>query len=285
MPNRNTNPIAPAIIPFDFEGMEVRVIDRSGEPWWVLIDVCSVLEIANSRDAATRLDDDEKGDVGIADAIGRDQKTTIINESGLWSLVLTSRKPAAKRFKKWITSEVIPSIRKTGGYMVAAPEETPEETPEELAIRAVIVLQATVARQKAALDEAAPQIDAYKALASLEGVHNIRWSAQQCGWPERKFSEKLCEIKWCYRHPVTGRLTVYRNTIDRGLMDTKNIEVKRTGHIEGVGQPMITQKGLAELRSMLGPYESNKRADAMNAEIATRSKKKATPVPFSQTPA
>jgi BRO family, N-terminal domain len=74
------------------------------------------LDIANPRDAASRLDDDEKDAVGLADAIGRTQKTTIINESGLYSIILRSVKPEAKRFKKWITSEVLPSIRKTGGY-------------------------------------------------------------------------------------------------------------------------------------------------------------------------
>lgn len=95
---------------------QFRVFDRNGEPWFVLSEVCHELEIANPRDAAKRLDDDEKDGVGIPDAIGRTQNTTIINESGLFSLILTSRKPAAKRFKKWVTAEVLPSIRKTGGY-------------------------------------------------------------------------------------------------------------------------------------------------------------------------
>lgn len=93
-----------------------RVVDRDGEPWFVLNEVCAKLEIANPRDAASRLDDDEKDAVGIADAIGRTQKTTIISESGLYSLILTSRRPEAKRFKKWVTSEVLPTIRKTGRY-------------------------------------------------------------------------------------------------------------------------------------------------------------------------
>lgn len=93
-----------------------RIIDRDGEPWFVLADVCRELGISNVGDAASRLDADEKDDIGIADAIGRKQKTVIVNESGLYSLILTSRKPAAKRFKKWVTKEVLPSIRKTGGY-------------------------------------------------------------------------------------------------------------------------------------------------------------------------
>lgn len=93
-----------------------RVIDRNGEPWFILNEVCRKLEIANPSDAASRLDDDEKSALGIADPHGRVQRTSIINESGLYSVILRSNKPEAKRFKKWITSEVLPSIRKTGGY-------------------------------------------------------------------------------------------------------------------------------------------------------------------------
>jgi prophage antirepressor-like protein len=100
---------------------EFRVFHKDGNPWFVLTEVCAKLGIANPRDAGSRLDEDEKDGVGITDAIGRTQRTTIISESGLWSLVLRSNKPEAKRFKKWLTSEVIPSIRKTGGYGRATP--------------------------------------------------------------------------------------------------------------------------------------------------------------------
>jgi prophage antirepressor-like protein len=102
---------------FEYEDRRpFRIIDRNGEPWFVLADVCRELDISNVGDASSRLDDDEKDSIGITDAIGRNRPTTIINESGLYSVILTSRKPAAKRFKKWVTSEVLPSIRKTGGY-------------------------------------------------------------------------------------------------------------------------------------------------------------------------
>jgi len=106
---------------FSFEGADVRVLNRSDEPWWVLADVCNVLEVGSPHKVANRLDDDEKGRT-IIPTLGGPQETTIINESGLYSLILTSRKPAAKRFKKWVTAEVLPAIRKTGGYMAAAPK-------------------------------------------------------------------------------------------------------------------------------------------------------------------
>lgn len=107
------------IIPFEFDSKQVRVIkDETGAPWFVAKDVCEVLGIANHRDATSRLDDDERDDVGLTDAIGRKQNTTVVNEPGLYNLVLRSDKPEAKAFKRWITHEVLPSIRKTGAYTV-----------------------------------------------------------------------------------------------------------------------------------------------------------------------
>ena len=96
----------------------VRVsADEKGELWFVVADVCRVLDIKNSRDAVAYLDDDEKGVVNT-DTLGGKQEMNIIKESGLYSLILRSRKPEAKAFRKWITSEVIPSIRKTGSYSI-----------------------------------------------------------------------------------------------------------------------------------------------------------------------
>lgn len=102
-------------VSFDFEGQSVRTFDKGGVIWFVLVDVCKVLEIENNRNAAARLDGDEKG-VHSADTLGGRQELTIINESGLYSLILTSRKEAAKRFKKWVTAEVLPALRKHGHY-------------------------------------------------------------------------------------------------------------------------------------------------------------------------
>ena len=93
----------------------VRVVQVDGEPWFVAADVCRALEISNSRDAVARLDDDEKG-VGSTDTLGGKQGMQIINEPGLYTLVLGSRKPEAKAFKRWVTHEVLPTIRKTGSY-------------------------------------------------------------------------------------------------------------------------------------------------------------------------
>ena len=107
---------------FEYEDEQtIRMIDRNGEPWFVLADVCRVLQISNPSKAASRLDDDEKTTLTSREGQAGHgaQSFNIINESGLYSLVLTSRKPEAKRFKKWITSEVLPSIRRTGQYGVS----------------------------------------------------------------------------------------------------------------------------------------------------------------------
>lgn len=99
----------------DHENDKFRVIDRNGEPWFVLSEVCGKLDIGNPSAAAARLDDDEKGVISV-DTLGGRQNATIINESGLYNLIVTSRKPGAKAFRKWVTAEVLPSIRKTGSY-------------------------------------------------------------------------------------------------------------------------------------------------------------------------
>lgn len=90
----------------------------NNNPWFVAKDVCQILGIANHKDAVSRLDDDERDGVGITDPIGRQQTVTAVSESGLYALIFQSRKPEARKFRKWVTSEVLPSIRKTGMYAV-----------------------------------------------------------------------------------------------------------------------------------------------------------------------
>ena len=96
---------------------KVRTVTLDGAPCFVAADVCRALDIANSRDAVNRLDDDEKNTVVLTDGNRGNPNVTVVTESGLYSLVLGSRKPEAKQFKRWITHEVIPTIRKTGGYV------------------------------------------------------------------------------------------------------------------------------------------------------------------------
>lgn len=107
------------VFTFNENNKPIRVEVVDGEPWFVAKDVCDVLGIENNRNATSRLDDDEKG-ASIVRTPSGDQQMTTVNESGLYNLIFQSRKPEAKKFRKWVTSEVLPSIRKTGRYELPA---------------------------------------------------------------------------------------------------------------------------------------------------------------------
>ncbi len=107
---------------FNYENNQVRSVAIKGEPWFVLADLCKVLELSNSRKVAERLDPDEKA-VTQSYTLGGKQKMTIVNESGMYAVILRSDKPQAKPFRKWVTSEVLPTIRKTGSYAVKPVDE------------------------------------------------------------------------------------------------------------------------------------------------------------------
>lgn len=102
---------------FDYNNKMVRTVEQKGTLWWVLKDVCKILKITKYRDLASRLDEDERGLFEL-DTLGGKQKSIIINESGLYNVILRSDKPEAKPFRKWVTSEILPSIRKTGSYSI-----------------------------------------------------------------------------------------------------------------------------------------------------------------------
>lgn len=114
-----------SITQFVYDSKSVRTIVIDNQPWFVAKDVCEILEISNNRDALSRLDADEKNTVALTDGNRGNPNQTVINEAGLYTLIMSSRKPEAKQFKRWITHEVIPSIRKHGAYMTT---ETIEKT-------------------------------------------------------------------------------------------------------------------------------------------------------------
>jgi prophage antirepressor-like protein len=110
------------IIPFNYEDSEVRVIMVNDEPWWVASDVCKILNIINVGQAVENLDDDEKNTLSIGYSIRGNPNKIVVNEPGLYQLIFVSHKPEAKAFKRWVTHNVLPSIRKTGSYTL---HETP----------------------------------------------------------------------------------------------------------------------------------------------------------------
>ena len=213
-----------SVTPFTFEGVPVRIVDRDGNPWFVLADVCRVLDIALPHRAADRLDDDEKRkvDLGVTNATGAkindlgmgsgNNEAWIISESGLYSLVLTSRKPEARRFRRWVTAEVLPTIRRSGGYMLAGPEES----PEELAARAITVLQATIERQKAKLAEVAPKGAALDIIAASEGSLNITVAAKTLQLPPKELFHFLHSEGWIYRREERSEWTAAQTRLNSG---------------------------------------------------------------------
>ena len=118
------------ITSWNYEGAEVRTVQIDGEPWFVLADICRELEISHVKDTATRIDEDDLGQTEVIDRMGRSQKVWIINESGLYTVILRSDKPQAKPFRKWVTSVVLPSIRKTGSYSVQQPNNFENLSPQ-----------------------------------------------------------------------------------------------------------------------------------------------------------
>jgi BRO family, N-terminal domain/P63C domain len=116
------------LVPFTFEGRQVRSVTINGEPWFVAVDVCAILELGNVAKAVKALRKDDLTKSDVIDAIGRMQRTFVINEPGLYRLILRSNKDQADRFQDWICREVLPSIRKTGQYSIAVPAviETPK---------------------------------------------------------------------------------------------------------------------------------------------------------------
>lgn len=111
------------LMQMNYNGNEIRTIDDNGQIWWVLKDICDILGISHIKDTVKRLEEDEVGQTEVIDRLGRKQKSYIINESGLYSVILRSDKPEAKPFRRWVTHEVLPEIRRTGRYSLETPKK------------------------------------------------------------------------------------------------------------------------------------------------------------------
>ena len=153
--------MAEEIVPQVFNNPEfgqLRVMkDESGEPWFVARDVCEALSLGNASQACRSLENDEKG-ITIGDTPGGSQQLTIVSEAGFYRLVIKSRTPEAKRFQRWVTHEVLPSIRRDGGYMVAKHDES----DEDVLARALLIAQHTLERKNKVIEEQSEQIEELK---------------------------------------------------------------------------------------------------------------------------
>ena len=225
---------------------KVRTLNLNGEPWFVAADVCSVLDLSNPTIAVSRLDEDERAKFNL----GRQGDATIVNEPGLYTLVLGSRKPEAKAFKRWITHEVIPAIRKYGGYMTKSLLEQVLENPNliyEFA-RRMLAEQQKNERLRQELDRAKAKADYYDAFIHPESCTNIRATAKELKVPEKMFTAFLIRKRYLYRAP-SGILMPYAKAADDGLFFVKDY-IAVNGH-QGV-YTLVTPKGKALFLSMLG---------------------------------
>ena len=145
---------------FTYDMNKVRTVFKEGEPWFVLKDICEILEIKNVTQVADRLDSDERSMFNI----GRQGMTNVINESGLYNVIFLSRKPESKKFKKWVTSEVLPSIRKTGSYV-----QTPRTYIQ--ALEALIESEREKENLKIELDESKE----YYTVKRVANINRIPW--------------------------------------------------------------------------------------------------------------
>lgn len=236
---------------FVYSGAEVRTVQKDGAPWFVLKDVCGVLGMSNSRVVADRLDNDEKG-VSQIYTLGGVQEMTCISESGLYNVILRSDKPEAKPFRKWVTAEVLPAIRRSGGYIAGQNDLS----PAELMAKAIKVAEQTLAERDARISSLqvqnaimAPKADYFDELVERNTLTSFRDTAKELGIPPRKFTQFLLDKKYIYRDKKE-KLMPYENKND-GLFEVKESFNDKTAW-SGV-QTMVTPKGRETFR-LLYPY-------------------------------
>lgn len=201
---------------------EVRITLINDEPWFFATDVCKALDIGNAPMTTSRLDEDERMTINSSDSHsgqrGGAQTFTVINEPGLYTLVLKSRKPEAKAFKRWITHEVLPIIRKTGGYMTDTLIQRIQNDPAviyEFADALLAERKRTMALSQE-LDRAKPKADYFDAFVNPDDCTNIRTTAKELNIPERQFVKFLLKEKFLFRSR-SGQLLPYNKPSNKGL--------------------------------------------------------------------
>lgn len=222
---------------------EIRTVDIDGEIYFVGKDVAAALGYQAERNAiAAHVDEDDKMTHRIS-ASGQNRDMTIINESGLYSLILSSGLENAKKFKKWITSEVIPSIRKNGGYL--ANQEI--MTPEQIVANALVVAQNIIANKDKQIEEMTPKADYFDALVDRKLNTSIRDTAKELGIGERYFVQFLKDRRYIYRDQKK-ELRPYSDK-NKGLFVLKEYKSQYSEHA-GL-QMLITPKGRETFRLLI----------------------------------
>ena len=229
----------------------VRVIMSDNEPKFIAKDVCEILGISKYRDAFNRLDPDEGCTVRV-DTPGGKQEMAALTESGLYTLIIRSDKQEAKPFRKWITAEVLPSIRKTGGYMAIKENDT----PEMLMARAVLVANATIARQKEQLELhkqqlqiAAPKVQYYNDVLMSSSTYTANQIAKELGMSAITLNRKLRERGVQYLQ--NGQWLLYSRYQGKGYTKTHTHPfVRSDGSMGTAMQTVWTEAGRLFIHSL-----------------------------------
>lgn len=215
---------------------------EDGEPMFVAKDICAILDLGNPRSSIALLDDDEKG-VHSVDTPGGRQQMTTVTEPGFYKLVMRSRKPEAKAFQRWVTHEVLPALRRDGGYMVAR-----DETPEQTMARAVLLAQATIDRQKSRIAELEPKALFADAVAASDGtclVGELAKMMRQNGLTvgQNRLFAMLREDGYL-GNVGNNRNVPTQRAMDLGLFRIKETAVTHSdGHVTINRTPKVTGKG------------------------------------------
>lgn len=232
---------------FNFENNQVRTLLINDEPWFVGKDVAQILGYSNPRDALSKhVDDEDKNSVAIRDGNKGNPNQTVINESGVYALVFSSKLPSAKKFKHWVTSEVLPQIRKTGSYA------SPQLTGEELMAKALIEANSVLARQSKQLEEQKPKVLFADSVIASKGSILVRELAKlikQNGYDigEKKLYRWLREKGYICKNSTEptqmamnlGLFEIVVRTIERGDAPPK---ATRTTKVTGKGQVYFINK-------------------------------------------
>lgn len=236
-----THQVVKQILKARFEEQKVRILGTFDKPLFVAKDVCHVLGIANPRDALASLDDDEKNTVGISDGNRGNPNHNVVNESGLYALIFKSRKAAARRFRKWVTGEVLPALRMgaRGGIIPSRPQEPTRLELIEMARSAE--LERIKLRQQVA--DAAPAVEFVQTLSTAEGSMSIGAWAKSMNWGRNRLFGWLRGQGYI----MPGSTIPYQRHVDAGLFEvTQGV---KNDHVWAVAA--VTAKGIAQIGQQL----------------------------------
>ena len=242
---------------WNYESSEIRTVQVNGEPWFVLADVCKVLELSSPHKVADRLENDERNQIPVTDSLGRYQNTAIINESGLYTVILRSDKPQAKPFRKWVTSEVLPSIRKHGAYMTEQTLERALTSPDFLIELATQLkteqeqrrrLEITVAVQSKQMEQDKPKVlfaDSVAASSSSILIGELAKLIKQNGvdMGQRRLFAWMRENGYLIKRCGSEYNLPTQRSMERGLMEIKETSVIHSGYTTISKTPKVTGKG------------------------------------------